>query len=142
MKNRSYARELAMKELYQLDLMNDETPTREDLERRLSERAKQPRVVDFASDLILGTRENREWIDNTIQSFLENWTLTRTPVIDRNILRLATYEIFFRSDIPPKVSINEAVEVAKKYGSNKSGAFVNGVLDKIKKNKDELTNLA
>ena len=72
-------------------------------------------------------------VDKTISEHATNWTLKRMAVVDRNILRFATYELLFRDDIPPKVTINEAVDIAKKFGDANSGKFVNGILDKIGK---------
>jgi N utilization substance protein B len=86
----------------------------------------------FADKLIRGVLENRSALDRSIQEHAENWDLNRMAVVDRNILRLAIYEMHYRDDIPPVVSINEAVDVAKKYSTQDSGKFVNGILDKIK----------
>jgi N utilization substance protein B len=86
----------------------------------------------FADKLIRGVLENRPALDKTIQEHAENWDLNRMAVVDRNILRLAIFEMLYRDDIPPIVSINEAVDVAKKYSTQDSGKFVNGILDKIK----------
>jgi transcription antitermination protein NusB len=86
----------------------------------------------FAEPLIRGTLEHREAIDARIQAHAKNWDLGRMAVVDRNILRLAVYEMLYRDDIPPVVSINEAVDIAKKFSTDESGKFVNGILDKIK----------
>jgi N utilization substance protein B len=86
----------------------------------------------FADKLIRGVIEHRPDLDKSIQAHAENWDLNRMAVVDRNILRLAIYEMHYRDDIPPVVSINEAVDVAKKYSTQDSGKFVNGILDKIK----------
>jgi N utilization substance protein B len=86
----------------------------------------------FADKLILGVLEHRLDLDKRIQEQAQNWDLRRMAVVDRNILRLAIYEMLYRDDIPPVVSINEAVDVAKKYSTQDSGKFVNGILDKIK----------
>jgi N utilization substance protein B len=86
----------------------------------------------FADKLIRGVIEHRTELDQRIQGHAQNWDLGRMAVVDRNILRLAIYEMLFRDDIPPIVSINEAVDVAKKYSTQDSGKFVNGILDKIK----------
>ena len=76
--------------------------------------------------------EHRAELDQHIVQFAQNWDLKRMAVVDRNILRLAIYEMYFRDDIPPIVSINEAVDIAKKFSTGDSGKFVNGILDKIK----------
>lgn len=86
----------------------------------------------FAEPLIRGTLEHREEIDERIKKHAQNWDLHRMAVVDRNVLRLAIYEMLFRDDIPPVVSINEAVDIAKKFSTEDSGKFVNGLLDKVK----------
>lgn len=86
----------------------------------------------FAEPLIRGTLENRAEIDVVLQKYLKNWDLHRVAAVDRNVMRLAIYEMLHRDDIPPVVSINEAVDIAKKFSTQDSGKFVNGVLDKIK----------
>jgi len=88
-------------------------------------------VRDFAVDLVRGVRENLAEIDGLIQSHSTNWKLARMAAVDKNILRVAVFELKNRPDIPTKVTINEAVEIAKKFGSTESGAFVNGILDNI-----------
>jgi N utilization substance protein B len=86
----------------------------------------------FADPLIRGALENQKALDEQIIKYAKNWELHRMAVVDRNILRLAIYEMLFRSDIPPVVSINEAVDIAKKFSTEDSGKFVNGILDKVK----------
>jgi transcription antitermination factor NusB len=86
---------------------------------------------DFALVLILGVSEQKGLLDDAIRKASKNWRLERMSKLDISILRVAAYEILFREDIPPKVSINEAVELAKRYGSEESGSFINGVLDHI-----------
>jgi len=86
----------------------------------------------FAEPLIRGTIELREELDERIKKYAKNWDLKRMAVVDRNVLRLAIYEMFHRDDIPPIVSINEAVDIAKKFSTDDSGRFVNGILDKVK----------
>jgi len=86
----------------------------------------------FAEPLIRGTLERRNEIDEQIKKHAKNWELHRMAVVDRNVLRLAIYEMLHREDIPPVVSINEAVDIAKKFSTQDSGKFVNGILDKIK----------
>jgi len=86
----------------------------------------------FADPLIRGVIEHRNTIDETIRRLALNWDLHRIAVVDRNILRLAIYEILHRDDIPPVVSINEAVDIAKRYSTEESGKFVNGILDRVK----------
>ena len=86
----------------------------------------------FAEPLIRGTVEHAEEIDGRIKQYARNWDLHRMAVVDRNVLRLAIYEMLYRDDIPPVVSINEAVDIAKKFSTDESGKFVNGILDKVK----------
>ncbi len=86
----------------------------------------------FAEPLIRGTLEHRAAIDEHIIKHAQNWDLHRMAVVDRNVLRLAIYEMLHREDIPPVVSINEAVDIAKKFSTEDSGKFVNGLLDKVK----------
>lgn len=84
----------------------------------------------FAEQLVEGVHIHRSEIDDLITSASENWRLERMPLVDRNVLRIALFEMLYCSDIPPKVSINEAVDLAKSFGSADSGAFINGILDK------------
>ncbi|HEY9508942.1 MAG TPA: transcription antitermination factor NusB [Verrucomicrobiae bacterium] len=86
----------------------------------------------FAEPLIRGAIEHRDAVDERIKKHAKNWDLHRIAAVDRNILRLAIYEMLYRDDIPPIVSINEAVDIAKKFSTQDSGKFVNGILDKIK----------
>jgi N utilization substance protein B len=86
----------------------------------------------FADPLIRGSVEHREEADAIIKKHTKNWELHRIAAVDRNILRLAIYEMLHREDIPPIVSINEAVDIAKKFSTQDSGKFVNGILDKVK----------
>jgi transcription antitermination protein NusB len=86
----------------------------------------------FADPLIRGALEHRDAIDEHIKKHAKNWEFHRIAAVDRNIMRLAIYEMMFREDIPPIVSINEAVDIAKKFSTQDSGKFVNGILDKIK----------
>jgi N utilization substance protein B len=80
---------------------------------------------------VQGTFEHKEEIDRVIQAVAQNWNISRMAVVDRNVLRLATYELLHCDDIPPKVAINEAIELGKRYSTQNSGAFINGILDKI-----------
>ncbi len=86
----------------------------------------------FAEPLIRGTLQHRAAIDEHIMRHVKNWELHRIAAVDRNVMRLAIYEMLHREDIPPVVSINEAVDIAKKFSTHESGKFVNGILDKIK----------
>ena len=86
----------------------------------------------FAEPLIRGTVEHLAEIDGKIKQYARNWDLHRMAAVDRNVLRLAIYEMLYRDDIPPVVSINEAVDIAKRFSTDESGRFVNGILDKVK----------
>src|SRR5574341_198883 len=129
MRNRTVARELALQALYQLDLRGDDIINEIDSFCRKS--TEKQDVYKFAMALVDGCRLHIKEIDEKISSVTEHWELRRMAIIDKNILRLSTYELLFRNDIPPKVSINEAIELAKKYSTKNSGMFVNGILDKI-----------
>jgi N utilization substance protein B len=94
--------------------------------------AEEAAVRLFAEPLIRGALEHREEADGVIKKHAKNWALHRIAVVDRNILRLAIFEMLHREDIPPVVSINEAVDIAKKFSTQDSGKFVNGILDKVK----------
>jgi len=126
---RRRAREIALQVLYQLDI------SQEDPEQALSVYFENFRpsekAREFCQRLIEGVYQNREEIDRLIEENAENWTLKRMTVVDRNILRVATFELTHCSDIPFKASLNEAIELAKKYGADDSGAFINGILDRI-----------
>lgn len=134
MRKRTRGRECALQVLYQVDITKDDYAyCINDFWSAKKDRKIEDSVVDFANMLVKGTVENLKRIDGAISSFATNWNIKRMAVVDRNVLRLATYELLFLKDIPPKVSINEAVDMAKKYGDKDSGKFVNGILDKIGK---------
>ncbi len=130
MKKRTRARELALQFLYQFDLRGAEFLDEEKRFLRAEESDKGTR--DFAAHLIQGTVEHLSEINDVIRAVAQNWDIERMAVIDRNVLRMATFELLFCEDIPPKVSINEAIELGKRYSTQNSGAFINGILDKIK----------
>jgi N utilization substance protein B len=131
MGTRRKARELAVQLLYQHDLakVDPEEGMRlfweyfpVDIEAR-----------EFCTQLVLGTLDRLTVIDDLLSEASENWSLNRMSVVDRNILRLATYELVDRPEIPPSVSLNEAIEIAKKYSSPDAAVFINGVLDRVKR---------
>lgn len=130
MRKRTIAREHALQILYQLDLRGPEVL--EEIDELLSEVTKDPEVISFAKELVMGTWEHRAPIDQHIEQVATNWELPRMAAVDRNILRLATFELCFCEGIPPLVSINEAIEMAKKFSTKNSGPFVNGILDNIR----------
>jgi N utilization substance protein B len=90
-----------------------------------------PEVREYAERIVRGTLRHVEEIDQLLSKYAEHWDLRRMAVVDRNILRLSTYELLYLEEIPPKVAINEAVNIAKKYSQEESGKFVNGILDRI-----------
>jgi N utilization substance protein B len=128
---RTRARELAMQGLYQLDVQGSELL--EHLAQFFQETDSDESVRKLAWDWTKGTWENRPECDELITASTIRWQLKRLSLVDKSILRLAVYQLKFCPDIPPKVVINEAIELAKKFGSDKSGPFVNGVLDAILK---------
>jgi N utilization substance protein B len=135
MRKRTKAREFALQVLYQIDITHaDPKACLEDFWKSRENEAE-AEVRDFAEKIVLGAIERKEDIDKVISEAAQNWEIGRMAVVDRNILRLTTYELLYRDDIPPKVSINEAIEIAKKYSDQDSGKFVNGILDKINKTK-------
>jgi transcription antitermination factor NusB len=130
MRSRTQAREAALKGLYQLDLRSSVPET--ELEELLAHECEQRDAQDYARILIKGTRRELDGIDKEIKDVAENWDLGRMAAIDRNVLRMAIFELKNRDDIPPAVAINEAVTIAKKYSTKDSGGFVNGILDQVK----------
>ncbi len=128
---RREAREATIQFLFSHDLNDDTLPDQCDHFWEL--RTARPKVRDFAKQLIAGIFEHKEQIDQTIEGASKNYSLTQLTAVDRCLLRLATYEILFRDDIPAAVTINEAIEIAKRFGSNESAGFVNGVIDRIEK---------
>jgi len=131
MGKRRGARELTLKFLYQIELNSEgfEDQIKDFLQRSSS----QPEVKDYMEGLVATIFRKKESIDGILEKCSDNWSLQRMTVIDRNILRIATCELMDRPDIPPKVAIDEAVEIAKKYGSEDSPDFINGVLDRVNK---------
>ncbi|MBX3458922.1 MAG: transcription antitermination factor NusB [Planctomycetes bacterium] len=127
---RTQGRELALKLLYALDVTRPETPEGE-LNSVLEVEAAPAAVADFARVLVQGVNEHLAELDKAIQDAAVNWQVSRMPFVDRAVLRMGAFELLHLFDVPPKVSINEAVELAKKYSTEKSGSFVNGVLDKV-----------
>lgn len=132
MGNRRKARELAIQILYNMEFNPGDADVICDLACENFSPSKSIRV--FSRKLVCGVRDNIKYLDSIIRGSLKNWRLERISVVDKSILRLASYEILFMEDIPYKVSIDEAVELGKKFGTEESGAFINGVLDNILKN--------
>jgi len=132
MRKRTKARQFALQILYQIDITRDDSS--DSLEnfwlgqtQRIDSTVKQ-----FTLELVKGIQKHREIIDRKIAQYAKNWELKRMAVVDRNILRQACFELLYRPDIPPKVAINEAIELAKRFSGIEAGKFVNGILDKIR----------
>src|SRR5919204_6059023 len=130
MGRRRQSRETALQLLYALDITR--ANVREVLRAGWAEKMLSPEIRDFTTTLVTGVIERRDEIDTFIQEYSTNWSLERIGLVERNILRFAIYELCFLPDIPPNVTINEAVEVAKKYGTEEAPAFINGILDRVK----------
>ena len=132
MGRRRKTREVALQFLYQLDLHGADDPAQHEAEFWSRNPVTEETHV-FGDALVRGTKANQGKIDQIISQFAEHWDLDRMAVVDRNILRLAVYELLWTADVPPKVAINEAIEIAKKFGTKESSRFINGVLDRIHK---------
>lgn len=122
--NRREAREKALQTLFQLD--NIELPVDEAITYIVKDK-----VDRFYENLVRGTVENQEEIDSVLKEKLEHWSLDRLHKIERTVLRLAVYELLYNEDVPERVVMNEAIELCKTFGDEKSGRFVNGVLSKF-----------
>ena len=131
MGKRRSSRELALKFLYQFEL--NEGDLGEQIKLFVERNSSQEDVANFMKELVLSLIDKMEEIDEIIQKFSDHWVLDRMTVIDRNILRMGTCELLFNFSTPPKVVINEAIDIAKKYGNEDSPEFINGILDKVYK---------
>lgn len=134
MTTRRFGREWAVQFLFQQDFNTGDT------ERALEDfwrlQNVPPKARPFAAELIRGVLDHIRELDRRIQHYAEHWEVKRMNAVDRNAIRLALFEMLFRPDIPPVVSINEAVDIAKSFSSNESGKFVNGILDRARKDLD------
>ena len=141
-RRRTLAREIAVKVLYQFEVQrnlefpdsgNSATPKSDgfDVESFITEETDDPEVREFSRTLCEGALEALEDSDQLIAEVADNWDLSRLAALDRAILRLAVYELSDLEEVPPKVAINEAIELAKKYSTAQSGAFINGILDRL-----------
>lgn len=132
MGKRRKARELALQLLYQLDLQGEHDP-----EPHLSEfwdrHPVDAEVRVFTETLVKGAKHHQPEIDALISRYADHWELTRMAVVDRNILRGGIFELLWMTEVPPKVTINEALEVAKKFSTRESTRFINGILDRVRK---------
>jgi len=136
MRKRTQAREFTLQILYQIDITHDAYEIALNNFWQAQGDEINQELKDFSSGLVKGVAENLKTIDAKLVQYATNWQLERMAVVDRNILRMSCFELIFREDIPPKVSINEAVELAKKYSGIEAGKFVNAILDKIKLEKN------
>lgn len=133
MGGRRKARETALQTLYNLDITG--CRMEDAIRARIEDTKDASDPSGYGADLVKGVAENMTAIDGLIEKSSENWTIERMPVVDRNILRIAVFEIFFTDGVPYKAVIDEAIELAKRYGSDESGPFINGILDKLRKEK-------
>jgi len=126
--SRRLARQLALQMLFQHEFQ-DQNPSWQ--EKFWASQSASPEVQTFTSHLFLGVITNQPEIDRVIRDFAIDWSLKRMPVVDRNILRCSIYELLWEPDIPAMVTINEAIELAKTFGGESSGRFINGVLGTV-----------
>jgi N utilization substance protein B len=129
---RRKAREYALQILFQADFKEKKIDNK-DLEEFWSDKKESSNVKEFTEEIVRGTLNRLDEIDAMIEKVAENWLLKRMAAVDRNILRFAAYEILYKKDIPSAVTINEAIEIAKKFSSTESAPFINGVLDRLAK---------
>jgi N utilization substance protein B len=127
---RRKAREVALQFLYQLDLHGDDDPSPHAADFWARHPVDEETRV-FAEALVRGTKQHQAKADDLIRQYAEHWALERMAVVDRNILRLAVYEMLWGGGVPTKVVINEAIEIAKKFGTGDSSRFINGILDRV-----------
>lgn len=136
---RSKARESALQILYRMDIAEGGSSD-EALGPEMHGLAPGSEARRYCSEILKGVTEGKDVIDREIEKHSENWSVERMAVVDRNILRVAVYELMFSTDVPYKVVIDEAVELAKRYGSEDSGAFINGILDRVHRARHEGMN--
>lgn len=134
MANRHLLRTVAMQALFEWDFNNQQEDLKEVVQKLLGEFAGGVEDPQFAIDLALGVRDNMLEIDKIIAETAPEWPVDQITIVDRNVLRVGIYELMFLKDVPPKVAINEAVEMGKVFAGGSSGKFVNGVLGTLYKN--------
>jgi N utilization substance protein B len=127
--SRRKSRESALQVLYQLNITKQDAAT--GLARFEEHFLAKEEADDFLRRLVLGVLKNLSQLDRLIEQYSENWRLNRIDTIDRNILRMALFELLYCEEIPPKVTLNEAINLGKRFGSEDSGSFINGILDRI-----------
>ena len=131
MGTRRKSRELALQALYQWSITRQNPSLI--LDQQKANFSPADEEDEFAQQIVVGVLEHYNHIDELIEKFLEHWRLDRISIIDRNILRMAIFELLFREDIPPRVTLNEAIDLGKRFGSEDSSSFINGILDRIQK---------
>jgi transcription antitermination protein NusB len=131
MTRRSRAREVALQLLFQLD--NHPKPPKAAIDDFARDRLREPALVEFCLTLYRGVVMHREEIDKKLAEAAENWRVARMPAVDRNILRMGAFEILHQSETPPAVTIDECIELARRFGTAESSGFVNGVLDRLRR---------
>ena len=131
MGNRRFSRELVIQFLYLTEM--NEGEVRSQLESFWENNSCEKDVQSFTEDILNDIFDHKKEIDARLEKYSDNWTLSRMTVIDRNLLRMAASELMYSKTVPPKVAIDEAVEIAKKYGAEDSPNFINGILDRILK---------
>lgn len=136
MGSRRKAREIALQMIYSIDVSKSDI--KDSLNLYWENNPEEHEVVEFANMLSTGTKDNLAKIDELITQYTKNWNLKRMASVDRNILRVAIFELVFYKETPVNVVINEAVELAKKFSTSESGGFVNGILDKVKEVREGL----
>lgn len=138
MRKRTKAREYVLQMLYQVEITHgDWQEAMEGFWQSNQKEEISDELKEFSAELLGGVVKHMEEIDKKISKYAANWQLERMAFVDRNIMRLGCFELLFREDIPPKVAINEAVELAKKYSGLDSGKFVNAILDQVKIEKEK-----
>lgn len=130
MKIRRKSREMALQALFCMDTLGDDSE--EMIQELCTLLEPQEKVRPFGLELVRGVVAKKAEIDGRLAETSSNWKLARMDYVDRNVIRIAVYEMLFCNDIPEKVAINEAIDIGKKYGTEKSGAFINGILDSIR----------
>ncbi len=136
MGKRRKAREATLQILFQLDFNNSEPG--QTINHYWQERKALPEIRKYSQWLVEGIISNQKEIDRIIQSFSEHWRLSRMAVVDRNILRMAVFELLYEENVAPAIIINEAIEIAKKYSGQEAAVFINGILDAISKKLDSV----
>jgi len=129
-RRRTRARELALHVLYMGDVKGPEAF--EEAEEHFASQARDPEIRAYARRVLEGVREHQAEIDEWIRRTAKNWDLARMAALDRNLLRMGIYELLHEEGVPPRVAINEAIELGKRYSTTQSGAFINGILDRVR----------